>query len=66
MGFEPMTCALRVRCSTTELPGRSCFDTYTFCRPPAASVIVGAPQTDTATRDGTAVGRTSAYTVRRR
>ena len=22
MGFEPMTCALRVRCSTTELPGR--------------------------------------------
>src|SRR5579872_6104387 len=21
MGFEPMTCALRVRCSTTELPG---------------------------------------------
>jgi hypothetical protein len=24
MGFEPMTCALRVRCSTTELPGRRC------------------------------------------
>ncbi len=22
MGLEPMTCALRVRCSTTELPGR--------------------------------------------
>ena len=22
MGFEPMTCALRVRCSTTELPGQ--------------------------------------------
>ena len=46
MGFEPMTCALRVRCSTTELPGRlSKAKVGRFSRTGAGLVIVGATGT---------------------